>query len=72
MHAIYHQFYDSAFNIVALEYLARMLYPQRFAQLQPQATYRHVLQTFTALPDAPFVFDISRNFAGQACAGASE
>ena len=68
VHAVYHQFYDSAFNIVALEYLAKILYPLRFAHLQPADTYRHLLQTFTALPDAPFVFDIRRGFSDRACA----
>lgn len=67
VHAVYHQFYDSAFHIVALEYLAKMLYPQHFAELRPQDTYRQLLRTFTSLPDAPFIFDISRNFADLPC-----
>lgn len=65
--ALYHQFYDSAFHIAALEHLAKMLYPDRLAALDPDQTYRDVLKRFTTLPDAEFVFHISRNHAGEPC-----
>lgn len=68
VHALYHQFYNSAFNIVGLEYLAQTLYPQRFAALSPDATYRELIARFTTLPDVPFVFRASRGYApGGAC-----
>ncbi|MES2531044.1 MAG: ABC transporter substrate-binding protein [Pseudomonadota bacterium] len=66
VHALYHQFYNSAFNIVALEYLAQALYPQRFAELTPDATYRELIARFTTLPDAPFVFRATRAYSGAA------
>lgn len=69
VHAFNHQFYNSVFNIVALEYLARALYPERFAGLAPDDTYRQMVARFTTLPDSPFVFSASRSFVpGGACA----
>lgn len=63
VHAIHHQFYDSAFHIVALEYLAQALYPSHFTDLRPDETYREVLRRFTTLPDTPFLFHLSRAYA---------
>ena len=63
--ALYHQFYNSPLNIVALEYLAQALYPQRFAQLAPDASYRALIARYTTLPAAPFVFRLQRNHLGQ-------
>ncbi|SAI21235.1 ferrichrome/ferrioxamine B periplasmic transporter [Bordetella ansorpii] len=61
----YHQFYNSAFNIAGFEYLARALYPQTLGQLDPDATYRRILATYTDIPDAPFLFETRRAFDGQ-------
>lgn len=60
---LYHQFYNSVFNIVGLEYLAQMLWPERFADLDPAADYRRLVADFTQLPDAPFAFQAQRCFA---------
>jgi iron complex transport system substrate-binding protein len=57
---MYHHFYNSPINIVALEYLARALYPQRFAALAPDATYRELIARYTQLPAAPFLFHLQR------------
>lgn len=64
--AMHRQFYNSPFNIVALEYLARALYPQRFAQLTPDATYRELIARYTDIPAVPFLFYLQRNHLGQA------
>lgn len=37
-HAIYHQFYNSPFHFVAIQQIAKWLYPEDFADLDPQAT----------------------------------
>ena len=59
---IHHQFYNSVFNVVGLEYLAKAIWPEAFSDLDPDASYRRVVEQFTRLPDqTPFVF------AGQAC-----
>jgi iron complex transport system substrate-binding protein len=62
VHAFYHQFYDSAFNLVGMEYLAQALYPARFAGLSPDQTYRDMIARFTELPDVPFVFRARRGY----------
>jgi iron complex transport system substrate-binding protein len=63
--AMHHQFYNSPFNIVALEYLARALYPHRFAHLAPDATYRELIARHTDIPAVPFLFYLQRNQLGQ-------
>jgi len=65
VYALHHQFYNNPFNIVALEYLARALYPQRFAHLDPDASYRDLVARYTDLPATPFVFHVQRNHLGQ-------
>lgn len=37
-HAIWHQFLNSPFNVVAVQVMAKWLYPDLFADLDPQAT----------------------------------
>ncbi|WP_225839910.1 ABC transporter substrate-binding protein [Pseudomonas sp. MM211] len=56
VHGLYHQFYNSMFNVIGVEYLAGMLWPQAFADLDPDASYRAWITRFTGLPDAPLVF----------------
>ncbi len=56
VHGLYHQFYNSVFNVIGVEYLASMLWPQAFADLDAQASYRAWIARFTELPDAPLVF----------------
>ncbi|KFX02628.1 ABC transporter substrate-binding protein [Pectobacterium betavasculorum] len=53
---IYHPFYNHPYNIVGMEYLAKAIYPQLFTSLNPDDTYRHIIQNFTSLPDSEFIF----------------
>ncbi|GAB3713730.1 ABC transporter substrate-binding protein [Mariniluteicoccus flavus] len=46
VHAIYHQFYDSPFNFVALQAFARWSQPQTFADLDPQRTWEEFHERF--------------------------
>lgn len=55
VYGLYHPFYSSVFNIVALEYLAKFIYPQAFADLDPGATYRSLIAQFTDIPAAPAI-----------------
>ncbi|GAB0116301.1 ABC transporter substrate-binding protein [Acidisoma sp. 7E03] len=55
VYGLYHPFYSSVFNIVALEYLAKFIYPQAFADLDPGATYRSLVAQFTEIPAAPAI-----------------
>ncbi|TKI05693.1 ABC transporter substrate-binding protein [Martelella alba] len=53
---IYHQFYNHPYNIVGMEYLAKAIYPQQFAALNPAASYHYLIRHFTRLPDRGFIF----------------
>ncbi|MEE2730589.1 MAG: ABC transporter substrate-binding protein [Pseudomonadota bacterium] len=51
-HAVWHDFYNSPLNIVALEAFAQWLHPERFPTLDPEQTQRLIFETFT-----PFHWD---------------
>ncbi|WP_417453613.1 ABC transporter substrate-binding protein [Kiloniella sp.] len=38
-HSIYHQFYNSPYHFVALQTFAKWFYPERFSDLDPEATF---------------------------------
>ena len=38
-HVIYHQFYNSPFHFIAVQQIAKWLYPDDFADLDPQAVF---------------------------------
>jgi iron complex transport system substrate-binding protein len=44
--AIYHQFYQSPYHFVAVQALAKWLHPDRFADLDPQATFQELHERF--------------------------
>ncbi|OTA17081.1 substrate-binding protein [Xenorhabdus vietnamensis] len=50
--AIYHQYYDTPFNIIAVEAIAKWLHPDLFKDIDPQADNLYVHKTFTALDDS--------------------
>lgn len=41
-HGLWHDFYNSPFNILAIESMARWIHPERFADLDPQATQAEI------------------------------
>ncbi|WP_313739855.1 ABC transporter substrate-binding protein [Pseudomonas sp.] len=43
-HALWHDFYNSPFNILAIEAMARWIHPERFKDLDPQATLAEINQ----------------------------
>ena len=49
-HALWHSFYDSPFNLLAAEALARWLHPTLFADLDPAATLEEMNRRFLAVP----------------------
>lgn len=51
-----HQFYNSVFNIVGAQWLAKLFWPQAFIELDPDAEYRRLIREFTTLPDLKFIF----------------
>jgi iron complex transport system substrate-binding protein len=44
--AIYHQFYQSPYHFVAVQALAKWLHPDKFADLDPQATFEELHERF--------------------------
>jgi len=48
--AVYHQFYDSPFNVVALEAMAKLFHPQQFTDVDPQADLESLYRDFTGMP----------------------
>ncbi|MBB5695075.1 ABC transporter substrate-binding protein [Muricoccus pecuniae] len=50
-HALWHSFYDSPYNLLALEALARWLHPDLFADIDPAATLAEMNRRF--LPSLP-------------------
>lgn len=49
-HAIWHHFYTSPFNVVAVQVMAKWLYPERFAGLDPRATLQGLYDRFMPVP----------------------
>lgn len=49
-HALWHSFYDSPYNLLAAEALARWLHPALFADLDPAATQEEMNRRFLAVP----------------------
>lgn len=45
-HSVWHNFYNSPFNIVVLEAFAHWIHPERFAELDPQATLQQIYESY--------------------------
>ena len=51
-YAIWHHFYNSPLNVVAVQVFAKWLHPQRFADLDPQDTLERLFARFQPVPAA--------------------
>lgn len=49
-HAIWHHFYNSPFNVVAVQVMAKWFYPERFKDLDPHATLQSLYQRYMPIP----------------------
>ncbi|WP_042443209.1 ABC transporter substrate-binding protein [Azospirillum sp. B510] len=45
-HALWHEFYNSPYNIVAIEALATWIHPEKFAEVKPQQTLQELYDRF--------------------------
>jgi iron complex transport system substrate-binding protein len=45
-HSIYHQFYNSPYHFVAIQQIAKWLYPEDFENLDPQETFERLHDEF--------------------------
>lgn len=55
-HAIWHQFYNSPYQFVAIQQLAKWLHPTLFADLDPNATFRELHERFLPVTYEPGYF----------------
>ncbi len=46
VHSIYHQFYNSPYHFVAIQQIAKWLYPDKFADLDPEKTFKEFHEKF--------------------------
>jgi iron complex transport system substrate-binding protein len=61
-HALWHNFYNSPFNIVVLEALAAWLHPERFPDTDPQATLELIFERFLPFEiDGTYFATLSRD-----------
>lgn len=52
-YGVWHQFYNSPYQFVALQQIARWLHPELFADLDPDATLRELHERFLPVPFQP-------------------
>jgi len=52
-HAIWHQFYDSPYQFVAIQAIAKWLHPELFKDIDPDATFREFHQRFLPVDYKP-------------------
>lgn len=55
-HAIWHQFYNSPYDFVAIQQLAKWFHPDLFADLDPDATFRELHERFLPVDYKPGYF----------------
>ena len=61
VHAIWHQFYTSPYQFVALQRIARWLHPELFADLDPEETLRQLHERFLPIAYRPgYWIDLQR------------
>ncbi|MFT0476377.1 ABC transporter substrate-binding protein [Pseudomonas antarctica] len=49
-HGLWHDFYNSPYNLLAIEALAKWVHPQLFAKLDPQASMEQINRQFLGIP----------------------
>ena len=55
-HAIWHQFYNSPYDFIAIQQLAKWFHPDLFADLDPDATFRELHERFLPIDYQPGYF----------------
>ena len=56
VHAVWHQFYNSPYQFVVIQQMAKWLHPSLFADLDPEATFRELHERFLPLGYEPGYF----------------
>ncbi len=55
-HAVWHQFYNSPYQVVAVQQMAKWFHPDLFADLDPEATFKALHDRFLPVPYQPGYF----------------
>ena len=64
-HAIWHQFYNSPYQFIAIQQLAKWFHPQLFSDLDPNATFAEFYRQFLPIPyQAGYFASLSSTEAG--------
>src|SRR5699024_8174865 len=59
--AIWHQFYNSPYDVIAIQQLAKWIHPQLFADLDPDDTFRRLHQEFLPISYQPgYMIDLEK------------
>jgi iron complex transport system substrate-binding protein len=53
MHAIWHQFYNSPYQFVGIQQMAKWLHPDLFAKLDPEQTFKELHARFLPIDYRP-------------------
>jgi iron complex transport system substrate-binding protein len=64
-HAVWHQFYNSPYQFIAIQQLAKWFHPELFASLDPDATFREFHERFLPVPYEPGYFVSLKPTQGQ-------
>ena len=56
IHAVWHQFYNSPYQFVVIEQMAKWLHPDLFADIDPEASFRELHERFLSTPYQPGYF----------------
>ena len=64
-HAVWHQFYNSPYQFIAIQQLAKWFHPELFADLDPDATFREFHERFLPVPYEPGYFVSLKPTQGQ-------
>lgn len=56
IHAVWHQFYNSPYQFVAIEQMAKWMHPDLFPDLDPEASFRELHERFLPVPYEPGYF----------------
>ncbi len=56
VHAVWHQFYGTPYDFVAVQQFAKWFHPEVFAHLDPDATFRDLHERFLPIPFKPGYF----------------
>ncbi len=56
IHAVWHQFYNSPYQFVVIEQMAKWLHPDLFADIDPEGSFRELHERFLSTPYQPGYF----------------